>query len=321
MRNSQLKSVLVTGVGGDIGWSVIKCLKDSEHNLQLVGCDIDPYACGRCKVDDFVKAPKVSDSEKYFVFMKNTVEKYGVGYIYPIPEVEIQFFDCHREYFDESGIVVFVNNSFIVNTFMDKYDTVNFLKDNGLLYPTTFLIEDFHNQLDFPVVVKARRGWGGRGLVVMSDEDELDFYRSRNANAIVQEYIGTEDEEYTVGVFSNGIDVYSICFRRYLGYGSLSKFAELVHSDEVKRIVETIARASNLQGCMNVQFRKTAEGYVAFEINPRISSTAYFRHCFGFQDVKWWLDMKLNKPINYKLKYQKGIGVRIVDEVFFDCSE
>jgi len=317
MKNSQLKSVLVTGVGGDIGWNVIKCLKASGYKFQLVGCDIDSYAAGRYVADNFAQAPKVSDNEDYFTFMEKTIRKYRVGYIYPTTETEIQFFDRHREYFDKSGLVVFVNNSFIVNTFTDKYDTMNFLNDNGIWHPTTFLIEDFDNQLDFPVVVKVRKGWGGKGLLVISDIEGVDLYKKRNTNAIVQEYIGTEDEEYTVGVFSNGIDVYSICFRRYLGYGSLSKFVELVHSDEVAHIVETIARASNLQGCMNVQFRKTAQGYVVFEINPRISSTVYFRHVFGFQDVKWWLDMKLNKPIDYKLKYQKGIGVRTVEEVFF----
>jgi carbamoyl-phosphate synthase large subunit len=197
---------------------------------------------------------------------------------------------------------------------------VNFLKENGLPYPATFLLEDYDKQLDFPLIVKARKGWGGKSLIKIWDMEELDFYKKRIANAIVQEYVGTEDEEYTVGVFSNGTDVYSICFRRYLGYGSLSKFVQLVHSDEMRCIVEKIARATRLQGSMNVQFRKTEHGYVPFEINPRISSTAYFRHYFGFQDVKWWLDIKLNKPIDYKLKYQKGIGVRAIGEVFFECS-
>jgi carbamoyl-phosphate synthase large subunit len=312
--------ILVTGVGGDIGQNVIKCLNESGYHLKLVGCDIDLYAAGRKMVKEFLRAPMALEESNYLKFIQKTIEEDGIRYIYPSTEVEIEFFDRYREYFDKFLTAVFINNPFIVNTFLDKYETVNFLKNNGLSYPATCLIEDYDNQLSFPLLIKARKGSGGRGLIKIKSNEELEFYRKRISNAIVQEDVGTEDDEYTVGVFSDGTDVYSICFRRYLGYGSLSKFVQLVRSDEMKRIVEKIARASHLQGSMNVQFRKTEHGYVPFEINPRISSTAYFRHYFGFQDVKWWLDIKLNKPIDYKLKYQKGIGVRAIGEVFFECS-
>ena len=320
MKNSKQIRVLVTGAGGDIGFNIIRCLKDTEYNLYLLGCDIDPYAIGRKEVEKFLKAPKALDEEKYFEFIENTVKKYNVRYIYPTTEAEIEFFDRNREYFDNCGAVVFINNSFIVNTFLDKYETVNFLKNNGLPYPATFLIENYNNQLNFPVLIKARKSWGGKGLLIINDSEELEFYKKRIANAIVQEYIGTEDEEYTVGVFSDGKNVYSICFRRYLGYGSLTKFAQLIHDNEIRGLVEKIADACQLEGSINVQFRKTTEGYVPFEINPRISSTVYFRHYFGFQDVKWWLDLKENTQIEYKLKYKKGIGVRTVGEIFFELE-
>ncbi len=312
--------VLVTGAGGDIGQSVIRCLRESGYNLKLLSCDIDPYAAGRKESDHFLKAPRVRDREEYLKFMKDAIKGYGIKYIYPIPELEIEFFDQNREYFDKIGVIVLINNPFIVNTFLNKYKTINFLRENGLPHPASYLIEDYDNELDYPLLIKAQKGWGGKSLIKVNNAEELQFYKGRITNAIVQEVIGTEDEEYTVGVFSNSTEIYSICFRRYLGYGSLSKFVQLVHSDEVKSIVEKIAGISQLDGCINVQLRKNENGYVPFEINPRISSTVYFRHYFGFQDVKWWLDSKEGKPIDYKLKYKKGIGVRTVGEVFFELE-
>jgi len=320
MKDSKRMRVLVTGVGGDIGSSVIKCLEDSGYALELLGCDIDPYAAGRKEVENFLNAPKAVDEENYLKFVMNAIEQYEIEFIYPTTEAEIEFFDRKREYFDKCGAVVFINNSFIINTFLDKYETVKFLKKNGLPYPATFLLEEYDNQLNFPLLIKTQRGWGGKELLRIKDTEELEFYQKRTANAVVQEDIGIEDEEYTVGVFSDGTNVYSICFHRYLGYGSLSKFVQLVHSNEIESFVEKIARASQLEGSINVQFRKAKDGYIPFEINPRLSSTVYFRHYFGFQDVKWWLDLKQNKPIEYKLRYERGVGVRTVGEVFFELE-
>jgi len=319
-KSMNKKCILVTGVGGDIGFSVVRCLRDSGYALKILGCDVDPYAGGRSSVDIFLKAPRIRDEKTYLELIDNIIKEYGIEFIYPIPEPEIVFFDRHRGCFDKYGTEVLINNPFIVDTFLNKYKTVKFLKDNGIPYPATYPIEKYSNQLDFPVIIKAQKGWGGKSLIKIHDTEELEFYKKRITDAIVQEYIGTDDEEYTVGVFSNGTDIHSICFHRYLGYGSLSKFVQLVHSNEMESIAEKIARASQLVGSMNVQFRKTASGYIPFEINPRISSTVYFRHFFGFQDVKWWLDLKENKPIEYKLKYKKGIGVRTVGEVFFELE-
>lgn len=309
-------SILVTGVGGDVGQSIIKCLRGSDYNLKLVGCDMDTYAGGRIMVDNFEQAPKADNQMSYLSFIKEIVEKYQIEYIYPVSEVEIAVFSQYRDYFSES-LVVFINNSFTIDTFSDKYETVLFLKNCGLSYPTTYLMKEYDGQLDYPVLIKARRGWGSKGLIWANDLEEIKFYKDRYLDAIVQERLGTVDGEYTVGVFSDRTNVYSICFRRYLGYGSLSKYVELVESSEMQGIAEAIARACELEGCMNVQFRKTDRGYIPFEVNARISSTAYFRHCFGFKDVKWWLDIKQNKLIKYIPQYQMAIGVRVMGEVFF----
>jgi carbamoyl-phosphate synthase large subunit len=292
---------------------------DTSYNLDIIGCDIDPYAQGKKLVKKFLQAPKAIDKEKYFNFIKNIIKDYKIKYIYPSTEAEIEFFNNNRIFFKKSTIV-FINSPFIINTFLDKYETVNFFKKNGISYPKTFLIKNFKDQLNFPFFIKARKSCGRKGLLLINNSGEFEFYKKKITNAIVQEYIGTEDEEYTVGVFSDGKNIYSICFRRYLGYGSLTKFAELVNDDRIKILVEKIAKACKLEGSINVQLRKNADDYVPFEVNPRISSTVYFRHYFGFKDVKWWLDLKENKKIEYKLKYKKGIGVRTVGDVFFELE-
>ena len=61
--------------------------------------------------------------------------------------------------------------------------------------------------------------------------------------------------------------------------------------------LDKIGVSLNLQGSINVQLRHTERGPVAFEINPRFSSTVVFRHLLGFQDLIWSLAELKNIPL------------------------
>ena len=324
MNNANTKSkpisILVTGVGGDIGQSVLKCLKDSHYNPYLIGCDIEPYAGGRKGVDAFYQAPPATRKDEYLNFISNIIKKEMCEYIIPTTEPEIKFYDMNREYFTINGINVLINNSFIINTFLSKYNTICFLKESNFPYPKTYQLLEFKNQLEYPVIVKPESGCGGKKIQILYDDVDLEYIKRKYSEAIVQEVIGNINEEYTVGIFSDGTNVYSIAFRRYLGYGSLTKFAELTINDEIEQFARLIAQACDLKGSINVQLRKTENGFIPFEINPRLSSTVYFRHFFGFKDVIWWLDMHEGYDIEYLLKSKRGIGVRTISETFFDVE-
>ncbi len=315
------KKALITGIGGDIGQSVAKCLKDIGYDIDLIGCDVDSYSAGKKLCEKFFQSPWAIETEEYLNFIQKLIDEEGVNYVFPTTESEIEFYDKYQDYFRNKKLTIFINDSNIIKTFLDKYETVNFLRSNKLPYPKTYTIETYNGELSFPVLLKQRKGCGGKGLKIINDEDEFVFFKRKMKDAIVQEIIGSPDEEYTVGVFSTSKEVYSISFKRVLGYGSLTKVAQLVYDDEIKVIAERVANACSLKGVLNIQLRKRYEGnYVPFEINPRISSTVYLRHFFGFQDVKWWIDLIENRPIEYKLKYRSGIAVRSIEEVFFDLK-
>lgn len=311
------KKVLVTAVGGDIGQGLLKCLKDAGYAFSLLGCDIDPFAGGRALVEKFYQAPCVLDSEHYLRFITRLLESENVEYVFPTTEAEIEFFDIHRGYF-ENNTTIFIHSHDIVGTFLDKYETALLLANSSLPTPRTYLIEHYNNELDYPCVLKPRRGHGGKNLILVNDLEEFTFFRRRLKNYVVQENIGTPDEEYTVTVFSTGEKSYSIAFKRFLGYGSLSKVAQLIQDASLERLAGRIATVASLEGPLNIQCRKTDSGYVPFEINPRFSSTVYARHYFGFQDAKWWVDLKEGRTIEYRPRFKGGICVRTIGETFFD---
>lgn len=311
--------MLVTGVGGDIGQSLLKCLKDTDYKFSLLGCDIDPFAGGRALVEKFYQSPCALDSENYLRFITRLLESEDIRYVFPTSEAEIEFFDIHRDRF-KNNITIFINSHDIVRIFLDKYETALLLANNNLPSPRTYLIEHYKNELGYPCILKPRRGHGNKSLILINDLAEFDFFRRRLKNYVVQENIGTTDEEYTVTVFSTREKSYSIAFKRSLGYGSLSKVAQLVHDAHLERLAERIAMTVSLEGSLNIQCRKTDSGYVPFEVNPRFSSTVYVRHFFGFQDVKWWMDLKEGKPVEYKPRFKGGTCVRTISETFFDLG-
>ena len=40
-----MKKILVTAIGGDVGYGIIKSIKKSNYDLYIVGCDIKKYNC------------------------------------------------------------------------------------------------------------------------------------------------------------------------------------------------------------------------------------------------------------------------------------
>ncbi len=317
-------SVLVTAVGGDIGDNIVKCLQDREPSLTIYGSDMDPYAFGRVRVKEFFcPTPAVKESE-YAAFLAEIIKQKKIRYIFPSSEAEIEYFHRNRAKYLSQNVHVMINNPLILDNFSDKYQTSLFLKDKGVDFPRTFLLNEYNNQLPFPVLIKKRKSSGSKIVLIVNNPEEMQFYRKKylKEDLIVQEYIGHKDEEYTIGVFSDGKNTHCIGLRRYLASDAgITRFAELVYDPEINALGCKVAQLTGLEGCLNIQVRKTDKGFIPFEINPRISGTSYIRHYFGFKDVQWWLDMKEGRPIQYVPKFERGFAVRAVREVFLDLEE
>ena len=117
-----------------------------------------------------------------------------------------------------------------------------------------------------------------------------------------------EEEEYTCGLFrSRSGEIRSITIRRRL-QGGYTCAGKVVFDQELETYLHQIAEALRLRGSINVQLKWTMKGPVAFEINPRFSSTVLFRHLLGFQDLIW--AMKDLKEIDLEPYEAANEGVR-----------
>ncbi len=314
-------NILVSAVGGDLGQSVVKCLRDSSYHPYISGCDMNPFAGGRADVDEFFPAPPVKDKPQYMDFLLRIIKEKRINYVFLTADVEIIFFNENRGSFRETNAVFVVSEKHIIDTFMDKYQTAAFFKEKGIPYPQTWMPSQYDNQPGFPLILKKRRGSGSQRLIKVNDAEELQFYLKRNNDMIVQEYLPGEDNEYTAALFKHGETIHTITFKRKLAPGGFSQQVELVTDESIKEFPVKLARQLAFQGSINVQFRRIDRGCVPFEINPRFSSTVYFRHRFGFKDVLWCLDLYEGKAVSYTPLFTGGIGVKKFSEAFFDMQK
>lgn len=322
-----MKNILVTAVGGDVACAALRCIKNSKYkDVMIYGCDISTYIQGTDYIDKFLKVAPFSDEKLYITNIKSICKEYGIDYILPITEAEIAIFNRHLKYFDKENIKLIINKQEIIEVCLDKYKTAYFLKKNNIDVPDTYMLKEYYNQCQFPIILKPNKGCGGiKNLIIKNNKEfecflnssEINYYKE---NYIVQKYIGTESEEYTVGVFSNGVSTKTIILKRRLSAAGFSNYVETCIDPVIENIMDKIAKAFNLKGSINVQLRKDGNKYLIFEINPRISSTVAFRDKFGFKDLIWWIDLLDTGKCNIEYETKDGlIGIKTLNEkVFMD---
>lgn len=310
--------ILVTGVCGDIGCSAVHALEDFP--CVLIGTDIQQITPVRDKLSAFYTVSSAQNIDQYIQSLLKIVEKEKVLFLLPISEPEIAAISAHRTVFERRGVRLLINNDLVVGNFLDKLKTSRFLEELGIVVPKSVPLAEFEGDWNFPVIVKSRRGCGSKRLWVAERED-IDYLRRKDAgDLIVQELLGSEEEEFTTGVFSDGDRVSSITFRRKLGYGGLSKEIVLEDIPYLAELSRKIARAVNLVGAINIQSRKHGEKYLPFEINPRLSSTLLFRKKFGFDDVVWWVKILSGESYSYQPRYRSGKALRCCAEYYYDLE-
>lgn len=309
-----MRRILVTAISGDVANGILKILQDTEDTVY--GCDIYDYPVGMDRVTAYWKSDLAVDPA-YIGNLLDKCREYRITHLIPANEVEIKVISKNAALFAEAGIKVMINPPETIETFQDKYETSRLLNQIGgdVIAPRTYLYRDFSED-GGTYIVKLKNSSGSKLLQKVKTLDEINELKVDVQDIVVQEYIEEASQEYTVGVFSDGIHISTIIFKRQLKNGYTS-FVELVEDEGIRQIAEKIVNAIALRGYINIQLRKHAGKNYIFEINARISGSVYFQYMLGHNIVIWWLDLLDGKADHvYENKYKKAIGIRELTEKF-----
>lgn len=340
--------VLITGVGGAaVGNQVLKALRLVEPRHQIVVADASPDNLRMSGVERTHVLPLAREAH-YMDEVLRICGAEGIQALIPGSEPELSVLVRNREKIAAAGVVLLANRTTVIEQCMNKIETCRFLEAHGFRSPKSKLIRseaEIEAPCEFPLVLKPTLDSGGsKNVFLVQDEEELRLfarYLLRGGCAVmVQEYVGTPSEEYTVGVLT-GLDgefLGSIALRRYVSDGLSLRLStpnrtgrkelgsNLVvssgfshgHVDDypdVRRKCEEIAAALDSRGPLNIQCRRAANGdIVPFEINPRFSGTATIRALVGFNEADALLRREVGGERISPLTYRKGTVLRSLKE-------
>lgn len=290
-------NILVTGIGAIIGYGIVNSLRQSSIPTRIIGMDIYENNYGRHLVDVFYQA-KLAYSGEYEDFIVNLVQNEQIDLI--IPGIEQ---DMYRLYELQKKIPtqIVLNNQLLTEISKDKWLTYTYLRDNSNinLIPTAINLTYLECTSIYGkrFIMKPRTSYASKGLHIVDNQTDFDFYDSLNAHKnVYQPLIGTIDEEYTIAVFGDGNGGYydSLILRRYLAQTGATDKAEVVIEDkQIMSYVTELVKLTRPIGPTNIQLRKANGKLYLLEINPRVSSSTSIRCAAGYNEaemcVKYYL--------------------------------
>jgi carbamoyl-phosphate synthase large subunit len=334
-------TVLVTGVGGGVGQSVMKGLRlahrTTARRYRIIGCDANPLAAGLYRCDRGYHLP-TSESPEYIDRIVKVCEMEGVNAVIPGSDPEVlKIAECKGE-LEEAGVRVIASDAETVKIGYDKWLTYKFLRKNKVMTPKTYLGDDVGEaiiDIGYPLVIKPRRGSASKGLFIARDKDELKVGLRRCVDPIIQEYLIPENwpiREFNLEELSRQVDEYSIEVLVDSGgqiLGSIGNWREMVkgvptraiivdYPDLLKGAREVVKKLKAL-GPVNLQARMTRSGTAFFELNVRFSGTTAVRCAVGFNGPDAMVrDVVLGEEVKpAELEYDRQVvEMRYKDEVY-----
>jgi len=171
---------------------------------------------------------------------------------------------------DLSPAVALVSPPDVIESVDDKWRAHVLFCEHGIPSPDTWLPDDLPATVPFPVLVKARRGFGSRDIHRADDPEALDFHlRHARVPSMVQRFC--TGDEFSIDVLC---DLDGRCLGAVPRTMVESKGGESIKGVTVKdwdliELGRTVAETLGIRGPANVQcFRDGGEQWIT-DVNPR----------------------------------------------------
>ena len=320
-KKSDTCTVLVSGASGIVGYGILRSLKDA--GCTLIGTTIYEESPANCFADVVELAPLTS-SPDYIPWLTATIEKHHVDMIIPAIEADMSAWNKHRAELESTGTFVLLNRPELVELCLDKWAFYQKLTEAGFRHCIASSLEPDFEQFPLPFLLKPRCGFGARGIVKVEDWETFERYREDIGQTLMmQEFVGTEREEYTVSAFFDRDSRMraSIALRRKLSKQGFTELAEVVFPDDLIAVIQELAGILRPVGPTNFQFRNHRGQWKLLEVNPRISSATSIRTAFGYNESKMAVDYFLRGREVSQPQVRKGHAIRYTEDYIFYDSD
>jgi carbamoyl-phosphate synthase large subunit len=232
-----------------------------------IATDADPLAPALYHAHRQALVPRMDDP-RYIPALRELVQEHGVKLVVPVTDIDMVVLVRAR---DQLKAPLLLPNADVVQRVADKYLAHLLFEERGIPSPPTWLPTDVPDDVRFPVLVKARHGFGSRHIYRAESDIELEFFlRYTPVDSIVQTLC--MGEEFSIDVFG---DWDSVCLNAIPRTMIQSKGGESIKGRTIKdwslidlgrRVAETVGVA----GPATIQcFRESDGMHYVTDVNTR----------------------------------------------------
>ncbi len=307
-------------MSGIVGYGILRSLKKSEEAYNLIGTTIYGDSVAQGFSDIFELAPRTNDNE-YIDWLLEVIAKHKIDFLIPGIEDDVYKWVNHIPEIIRLGARILLNNAELINLCRDKWAFHEFLKG----YETPHLIEsslsnDFQelkNKFGLPFLLKPRRGFASKGILIVSDEESFLKVREQVGPILMaQMIIGEISEEFTTSAFCDGNGGFYnyMTLKRKLSKDGFTDRAEVVDVELIYEALVLLCEIFKPKGPTNFQFRSHGGNLRLLEINPRISSSTSIRTAFGYNESIMSVQYFLDNLIPDQPMIRKGKAIRYIED-------
>jgi len=318
-ENRKEMRALVDNANGGVALAVIRSL--GKRGIDVTAASSAPLALSfyskYCKHRVLYTSPK-ENKNRYLKEMLEIVKKGNYDVLFTMRGYELEIISRHRGKF-ASYVKIPLADHMILEKALDKYQTFKIAMENNITCPQTYpLIDDpmkLADKLEFPIVIKPRKGEGAKGLAIVNSKDELKKY-NKHQGYIVQEYIPYEEKYAVACIFNHDSKPRRACVLKYIREhpitGGVSTFAESVERADILKYALKLLKALNYYGVAEVEFVIDSRDKKPklMEINPRFWGALAAAIAAGVDFPYLLYRMAIDGDIKPSFNYKVGVKCR-----------
>jgi carbamoyl-phosphate synthase large subunit len=303
------KTVLITGIGGNVGQGILRNIIRCRYSVKIIGTDIVAVSAGNHLCDAVYAVPAAGEI-KYIPAIKNICNAERVDLIIPSTDIETYYLALAEDKLPQLS----TSPADVSLTFYNKLRTWQSFHAASIPFAETILPSEYRN--NFPAyIVKPITGVGSRNIFTNPNHperfsDEYVVQRLHKGTEITTAFYVTKQKKL------HGF----ITFTRILVNG-MTQQCEVTKKYDTKldQLLHTILKHFDIKGACNIQsiVEERSGKIIPFEVNGRISGTNSIRSQFGFEDVRYTMDEYLYGRPPKTLHITQGSAIRIMMDIIY----
>lgn len=274
-----------------------------EKNDKIIGTSNTKWTVGFEKCDKGVVLPDILD-EDYIPELLSTCKQKEIDVLLSFFDLDIHILSKYKKEFKKAGILTLIPDHETSQICFDKFNTFSFLSKNNINTPKTYIESKIDlNNINYPVIIKPRFGFGSNNIFIANNKKEIDFFLNyTEEEMIIQEKIN--GREYHLDILNNfNKEVVSVSVKEKLSMRSgETDQAKMVSNNKLKTLGEKLGKILEMPGPIDVDIFFDGEKFYVLEINPRFGGGYPFSHKAGLNHPGLIIEMLNNKILSNRFK-------------------